>query len=358
MKATKYTGVRFNQLEDGSKVFYIRYKHAGKDVTTKVGSNKEGITPQYCKKLRDQTLVKLRLGEDAPIKSSKTIKTLAEVATEYFDQSEAKSIGKLKSAYNTHLTHLDNTPITSIDDDVVTVLKRKKSKEVSAKTGRVLSVKTVNNILSVLSAILHYARKKNYLQVLPLIEKSKVDNTRERFLSTAEIKTLLEAIENSGLPTTDRLLTFVKVSLVTGGRMGSILGIKGKDIDRTNKTVRLHNHKTGKTYTAFLSNDILTSIQHLEPQQHLIDVSDGKQIQRPLQGILDKLFNKGLKPEDRKERVVVHTLRHTFASHLAIKGTPIQTIMKLMDHSDIKMTLRYAKLMPDAGRDMVEGLYQ
>ena len=73
--------------------------------------------------------------------------------------------------------------------------------------------------------------------------------------------------------------------------------------------------------------------------------------------ILHSLFNVGIDKEDRKNLVVLHTLRHTFASHLAIKGTPIFTIQKLMNHRDIKMTLRYAKLAPDSGREAVRDLY-
>jgi site-specific recombinase XerD len=75
-----------------------------------------------------------------------------------------------------------------------------------------------------------------------------------------------------------------------------------------------------------------------------------------LQPIFDKLFNQGLKPEDTKRRVVIHTLRHTFASQLAIAEAPIYTIMKLMDHSDISQTIRYAKLSSSNGRDAVFGL--
>ena len=66
--------------------------------------------------------------------------------------------------------------------------------------------------------------------------------------------------------------------------------------------------------------------------------------------ILEKL------EENRRERVVIHTLRHTFASQLAIIGTPIFTIQRLMGHKDINMTLRYAKLSPDVGVDAVEKL--
>jgi site-specific recombinase XerD len=67
-------------------------------------------------------------------------------------------------------------------------------------------------------------------------------------------------------------------------------------------------------------------------------------------------INDGLETSDRKNRVVIHTLRHTFASHLAINGTPIFTIQKLMNHKDIKMTMRYAKLAPDSGRESVNNL--
>ncbi|MCG3675286.1 tyrosine-type recombinase/integrase [Aliarcobacter butzleri] len=64
-----------------------------------------------------------------------------------------------------------------------------------------------------------------------------------------------------------------------------------------------------------------------------------------------------MKKNDRKNRVVTHTLRHTFASHVAIK-TPIYTIQKLMNHNDITMILRYVRLVPDSGKDMVLNLYQ
>jgi site-specific recombinase XerD len=55
-------------------------------------------------------------------------------------------------------------------------------------------------------------------------------------------------------------------------------------------------------------------------------------IQDRLRKIFKTYFNQGLENDDRKNRVVVHTLRHTFASHLAINGTPIYTIQKLMNH--------------------------
>lgn len=43
-----------------------------------------------------------------------------------------------------------------------------------------------------------------------------------------------------------------------------------------------------------------------------------------------------------------HTFRHTFASHLAMKGIPLPVIQSLLGHSSITMTMRYAHLSPTA----------
>lgn len=76
-------------------------------------------------------------------------------------------------------------------------------------------------------------------------------------------------------------------------------------------------------------------------------------ISKVFKPIFDKSFNQDLDVNDSKRRVVLHTLRHTFASQLAIQGTPIYTIMRLMDHADISQTIRYAKLSPDSAKESI-----
>lgn len=360
MKKTKFAGVEYNELVSGDRTYYIRYKDRhGKLIREKVGRKSEGITPQFCKRLRDQRIVTSRLGEDAPVKRKKGSRLFDEVAREYFEQADIKSLNTVQSYYENHIKdRLGNTPIASITPDTLESLRKVKQKEVSPKTKRQLSDRTVNYILAVVSQIMGYAESKGYIQSVPKVKKLKLDNRRERFLTTDEIKMLIKTIEESNLPTKKRLLLFVKLSLSTGGRLGSILSIQGKDIDRANNTIKLKNHKTGKTYTAFVPQSLMDEIPDIEPQQKLFDIKSPRRMQQTLQNILDILFNEGLNPDDRKDRVVLHTFRHTFASHLAIKGTPIYTIQRLMNHEDISMTLRYAKLAPDSGREAVEHLYE
>ena len=52
----------------------------------------------------------------------------------------------------------------------------------------------------------------------------------------------------------------------------------------------------------------------------------------------------------------LHTLRHTYASHLVMNGVDLPTVQRLMGHSDIQTTMIYAHLAPDHLVDAVNKL--
>ena len=53
-------------------------------------------------------------------------------------------------------------------------------------------------------------------------------------------------------------------------------------------------------------------------------------------------------------RITWHDLRHTYGSHLAMRGVPLKVIQELMGHATIEMTMRYAHLSPETRERAVQ----
>ena len=364
ISSKKYgTAVQLYYKANGDISYYITYKDENNKLKRiKIGDKSKGITEPFCNQKRNEVINSIRLGTDVPIKYKKVTGILFEkVANKYLDDLELHSntntIKDIKSKYNRHLLDtLGDINIEKIKVEDLEKLQRSKIKK--------LSVKTVNQIIELFSTIFNFGLKKDlYKCINPAIKLKmfKIDNTRERFLVEEEIKELFEEINENEL-----LLLFVKFALTTGGRLETILHIQKKDIDIKNGRITLNDLKNKDTYKGFITDEIIKIItpmyKNLKANDYIISLDGTKltsrQIQSRLKPILDRLFNNELEKNDRKNRVVIHTLRHTFASHLAIKGTPIFTIQNLMNHKDIKQTMRYAKLAPDTGRDFVNELYK
>ena len=189
----------------------------------------------------------------------------------------------------------------------------------------------------------------------------KEDNTRLRYLNLKEVLLLKSEVEDHVL-----LRLIVNICLSTGARINSVLNIQKKHITLENQTVELFDFKRKVWYLAYLDKQtfkyVSEHIKALRINDYVVSPNGYRTkynfIYKPFKIIFDERFNQGLPKDDRTNRVVIHTLRHTFASHLAIAGVSIQKIQKLMNHKDIKQTMQYAKLSPDSGRNAVEDLYK
>jgi len=162
------------------------------------------------------------------------------------------------------------------------------------------------------------------------------------------------------------ILLFVKFALSTGSRASAILNIKRGNIDFKTRTVQIFDTKNKSWYTAYMSSKMFNEEDYLYLEMFkngdYIFWNDNRQLTHRIvayhtRPIYNELFNEGVAEDDYKNRVCNHTLRHTFASHLAINQVPIYEIKKLMNHKDIKMTLRYMKLSEANKISAVEGIY-
>ena len=364
MIKTSNVGVYFREcLTNGKKdkAFYFTFKDiaTNKKVWVKVGKYSEGIRENVTVTLRSEAISKNRHGEDITVQAKKKLKnitTFDEIANEYL---EIKNNRNLISRYNTTIKEVfSNKDINSITKEDIT-------KFVKSLIDKDYSVSTIRMNIAVIRASFNYVIKEKNLQIFnPCtgVKLPKLDNARERYLSINEINLLRDTVKQ----TNDKsLYIFLELLLQTGARKFSILTLTKKDFNLEHKEVTLKNHKTNTTYKGFLQDDFIEPLKEYLKQfnlnEHIFTFSDDMMyslVGHKLLNILDKLFNVGLASNDRKNKVVIHTLRHTYASHLAINGIPIFTIQKLMNHSDITQTMRYAKLSPENGKLAIQGLYK
>lgn len=354
-KSNKYTGVYYQELKTGDKSYYITYKENGKDIWKKIGKHSEGIREAYCNQMRNEIIMKLRLGEDLPyVATQKNSKILLELAKEFYDYKELynkqnkKTRSRVENRLNDHF----------IGAKAVKTITKADMENFQIEIQKDLMPATVNFIMQQVGGIFIWAIENEVLEKNPCkgIKKLKVNNSRLRYLEIDEIKKLTQTLKNDKIA-----YYFVMLSLATGGRLQTICHIKPSDI-KENGTIKLYDFKNNSEYYGFLNEELRTELVqfiselNIRKDDYLFKTTKNQNYTnqyyyRKLQPIFDILFNpEGTEPLNK---VTIHTLRHTFASQLAINETPILTIKKLMNHNDINATMRYAKLSKSSGEKHV-----
>lgn len=187
------------------------------------------------------------------------------------------------------------------------------------------------------------------------VRRPKIDNRRLRFLSKDEADALLAELKNISLELHDECV----LALYCGLRAGEIHNLTWGDIDFGNGQILIRDPKNGQNRFAFLTAPVKAMLELRFDGQNkeslLFPTATGKkrvQVSRTFGDCVEKLgLNAGV--NDPRQRVVFHTLRHTFASWLVQKGVPLHTVAELMGHRSIAMTQRYAHLSPESLRNAV-----
>jgi integrase len=223
--------------------------------------------------------------------------------------------------------------------------------------GIIAKTNTVNMEIKTLRSILNYAIKWGYLRNNPTtgVKKLKVvDAKKPRFLSSAEIKIMLEKCG-------PELYPIFYVMLNTGMRLGELLYLMWSDIDFERNRIYIQakefwHPKTGERIIP-MSDGVKLELQKIKSEQLISKgfVFPGKD-GGPLTIKLRERFKTVTKRCGFPDVTKLHTLRHTFASHLVMKGVDLPTVQKLLGHSDIQTTMIYSHLSPDHLADAVNKL--
>ena len=190
------------------------------------------------------------------------------------------------------------------------------------------------------------------------VKSPKVNNRRSRFLTKEETEMLLIECRKRSR----QLYEIALLSLHCGLRAGETFNLTYKDIDLENGIINIRDPKNGEDRAAYMTGTVKEMFKGKkgDADELIFKNKNGNKIidiSYRYKPIIDKLeFNNGIK--DSRNRVVFHTLRHTFASRLAMQGTPIFVIKELLGHKSLTMTERYSHLLPGTKREAIRKLEQ
>ncbi|HOW89608.1 MAG TPA: site-specific integrase, partial [Elusimicrobiales bacterium] len=133
-----------------------------------------------------------------------------------------------------------------------------------------------------------------------------------------------------------RLVPVVVCALTTGMRRSELLNLDWRDIDFASNTIQVLKSKSGKSREIPVMPALRTLLENLGPKSH------GNVFKMPYI-TLRRLYHKALGSACITS-FRFHDLRHTFASHFAMKTGDLPALQQILGHASIQMTLRYAHL--------------
>jgi len=181
---------------------------------------------------------------------------------------------------------------------------------------------------------------------LNLIDKPKMKHKQMEYLTEEEIKQLSGVIindkEDKKMNKT-RMLALFYLMLQTGARIGEALSINISVIDRRNMEIKIIG-KGDKPRALFLRKGTLHWIdkyltERKDKNDFLFAAQGGNS--RWAQTDVGRCFRRYVKLSGINKRIVLHTLRHTCATQLALKGVPFNKIQRILGHSRLDTTVKY-----------------
>jgi len=222
--------------------------------------------------------------------------------------------------------------------------------------------KTVNNVLTVLNTLLRVAVEWSVIDRMPCrVQLLRVPKTQAGFLDFDEYGRLVEAAK----AVSAEAHLVVLLGGDAGLRCGEIMGLEWPDVDFSRRQLRVQRSewkskvtapKGGRPRTIPLTKRLAEALRahmHMRGPRVLYQ-EDGQSLTQKV--VRNLGLRAGRKAGFAKQGI--HILRHTFCSHLAMRGAPARAIQELAGHQDLSTTQRYMHLSPAAIESAVRLLEQ
>lgn len=331
----------------GSEIYYIYYWHNGRKRTQRVGKGKKAL------RLAKENLTAIRadiLREIFIDKKEIPKVYFKDFAEEYLEFCENKTRINREFTKEIYQRKAMKNLLPVFGDKLLYRITPENIEKYKIMRKANVGNRTINLELAALKHMLNTAIKWRKLNENPMKKVSKLpeEKRQPKFFTEEEIQKLYQACKRN-----EHLLPIVKLALSTGLRKSELFSLKWADIDFNNGILYVKKSKSGKSREIPLNNtamESLTSVEKHNKNEYVFCNENGERYF----GVRTS-FEKALKKVGLKERGVgFHTLRHSFASHLIMRGADITTVKDLLGHSKIETTMIYAHLTPAHKRVAVE----
>lgn len=204
-------------------------------------------------------------------------------------------------------------------------------------TERCVATATQNQAINAIK--FYYERVLGQARKVYYIERPREETFLPTVLSTEEVNAILKSIENLKHKA-------IIMTIYSGGlRISEVINLKLKDIDSKRMQIRVEQGKGKKDRYTLLAQKTLEVlreyVKEYKPKEWLFEgEKGGKYGIRSIQNIL-KI---ALKKVGIVKKISVHSLRHSFATHLLENGTDLRYIQALLGHSSSKTTEIYTHI--------------
>lgn len=156
-------------------------------------------------------------------------------------------------------------------------------------------------------------------------------------LSQEEVMKIIDSVDNL------KHKTLLMLIYSAGLRVGEAVRLRVSDIDSHRKLIYLKSAKGKKDRYTLLSNVVLDGLrryyQAYRPRDYLFEGAEGRShlSERSIQHV----FERAIKVAGIRKDVSLHSLRHSFATHLLENGTDLRYIQEILGHASSKTTEIY-----------------
>ncbi|MFA5455836.1 MAG: tyrosine-type recombinase/integrase [Sulfurimonas sp.] len=356
---TEIKGFILEVRANGVKTYFIRTVANGKRAAKKLGDAKimdinsariKAIKLKRAIEESTDTVVVLD-GRNKKDDKNATLNNADDAITlgVFYEQYYLPYIKKHIKSYETNISifknHLlpeyKNTPMNEISK--ASIMKLHSDMVVKKK----LAPATANKVLIFLSSAFNIAIDLEIDKVIENptkgIKEYKLNNAKERYITKAEARKLLKAINNA--EQNIHLKYIIPMLILTGARRGEVLKAKHEDFNLNQMTWTIPTSKNGKKRILPITPQLLELYKSI-PKDDTPYLFASAKTKKPYVTIYSSWNSARVKAGLKDVRM--HDLRHSFASALVNSGRSLYEVQTLLGHSTSTMTQRYAHLSNEA----------